>query len=69
VPTSRSGEFPDVVEVVVEIPIEHFFATYKLLEDKRVEVDGWAERDAALAVLEADRRRWLAERDAGELQR
>ncbi len=27
--------------------IEHFFATYKLLEDKRVEVDGWAERDSA----------------------
>jgi inorganic pyrophosphatase len=46
--------------------IEHFFATYKLLEDKRVEVDGWAERDFALAVLQADRRRWLAERDASE---
>ena len=45
--------------------IEHFFATYKLLEDKRVEVDGWAEREAALAVLEDDRRRWLAEQNPG----
>jgi inorganic pyrophosphatase len=42
--------------------IEHFFATYKLLEDKRVDVDGWTERAEALAVLEADHRRWLAER-------
>jgi inorganic pyrophosphatase len=41
--------------------IEHFFATYKLLEDKQVEVDGWADADAALAVLRDDRRRWQAE--------
>ena len=25
--------------------IEHFFATYKLLEDKSVDVDGWADAD------------------------
>ncbi len=42
--------------------IEHFFATYKLLEDKRVEVYGWAELDDALAVLSADRERWETER-------
>jgi inorganic pyrophosphatase len=41
--------------------IEHFFATYKLLEDKRVEVFGWRERAAALRLLRADRKRWLAE--------
>jgi inorganic pyrophosphatase len=41
--------------------IEHFFATYKLLEDKFVEVDGWADLDRALAELTADRERWLAE--------
>lgn len=41
--------------------IEHFFATYKLLEDKQVEVYGWAGVDAALDVLRADRERWLAE--------
>jgi inorganic pyrophosphatase len=45
--------------------IEHFFATYKLLEDKRVEVHGWAERAAALEVLAADRQRWLGEQHAG----
>ena len=41
--------------------IEHFFATYKLLEDKRVEVHGWADLGAALDLLRADRARWLAE--------
>ena len=41
--------------------IEHFFATYKLLEDKRVEVYGWSDRAAALDLLRADRQRWLAE--------
>jgi inorganic pyrophosphatase len=41
--------------------IEHFFATYKLLEDKRVEVYGWSDLDYAWALLRADRERWLAE--------
>jgi inorganic pyrophosphatase len=41
--------------------IEHFFATYKLLEDKRVQVFGWRERAEALRLLRADRKRWLAE--------
>ncbi len=43
--------------------IEHFFATYKLLEDKQVEVYGWADLSAALEVLRADRARWQAEGD------
>ena len=43
--------------------IEHFFATYKLLEDKRVDVNGWADLDAALELLRADHRRWLKETD------
>jgi inorganic pyrophosphatase len=42
--------------------IEHFFATYKLLEDKRVEVYGWADLNTALDVLRTDRQRWLDER-------
>ncbi len=42
--------------------IEHFFATYKLLEDKQVEVYGWAALEDALDLLRADRERWLAER-------
>jgi inorganic pyrophosphatase len=41
--------------------IEHFFATYKLLEDKQVEVYGWRPREAALEVLRADRERWEVE--------
>ena len=41
--------------------IEHFFATYKLLEDKEVEIHGWADQTAALELLRADRQRWLAE--------
>ncbi|CAN5821747.1 inorganic diphosphatase [soil metagenome] len=41
--------------------IEHFFATYKLLEDKQVEVYGWADAQAALDLLNDDRRRWLKE--------
>jgi inorganic pyrophosphatase len=42
--------------------IEHFFATYKLLEDKDVEIFGWAQLEDALEVLRADRDRWIAER-------
>ena len=41
--------------------IEHFFATYKLLEDKAVEVYGWSSLDDALDVLRVDRQRWVDE--------
>ena len=44
--------------------IEHFFQTYKLLEDKRVEVFGWRDRDAALKLLRGDHERWQEERSA-----
>ncbi|HEY7524988.1 MAG TPA: inorganic diphosphatase [Candidatus Limnocylindrales bacterium] len=37
------------------VEIEHFFETYKLLEDKTVEVVGWRDVDRALEILEADR--------------
>jgi inorganic pyrophosphatase len=43
------------------LEIEHFFATYKLLEDKEVDVLGWRSRDEALAVLREDRERWTRE--------
>lgn len=46
------------------VEIEHFFETYKLLEDKTVEVLGWRDREAALEVLRADRRTWEAEQRA-----
>ena len=39
------------------VEIEHFFQTYKLLEDKTVEVIGWDNLERALAELEADRQR------------
>ncbi len=40
------------------VEIEHFFETYKLLENKGVDVVGWRERDRALEVLNGDRRRF-----------
>jgi len=38
------------------IEIKHFFDTYKLLEDKEVDVVGWREAERAREVLAADRR-------------
>jgi inorganic pyrophosphatase len=43
------------------VEIEHFFETYKLLEDKTVEVRGWSSRDRAREILEADRATWRRE--------
>jgi inorganic pyrophosphatase len=37
------------------VEIKHFFDTYKLLEDKEVDVIGWREADRARQVLTADR--------------
>ena len=41
--------------------VEHFFATYKLLEDKTVDVDGWADADRAKTILIEDRKRFEVE--------
>jgi inorganic pyrophosphatase len=41
--------------------VEHFFATYKLLEDKTVDVDGWADVERARELLTEDRLRYEAE--------
>ena len=43
------------------VEIEHFFETYKLLEDKTVEVLGWRDRDRAVEILRADRAAWERE--------
>src|ERR687887_353968 len=43
------------------VEIENFFETYKLLEDKTVEVIGWRDTKRALEVLEADHAAWLDE--------
>ena len=49
------------------VEIEHFFQTYKALEDKTVKMRGWRERDRALEVLRADRATW--EREVGTTRR
>jgi inorganic pyrophosphatase len=41
--------------------IAHFFEIYKTLEEKPVEIDGWYDRDEALAVIEDSRRRFAQE--------
>jgi len=46
------------------VEIEHFFETYKLLEEKATDVVGWREVEQARKVLEDDRARWRTERDA-----
>jgi inorganic pyrophosphatase len=40
------------------VEIEHFFQTYKLLEDKTVEVVGWKDAAEARRVLHEDRERY-----------
>ena len=46
------------------VEIEQFFATYKALEDKAVEIIGWRDHEAALQVLRDDRETWLGEVEA-----
>ena len=43
--------------------IEHFWSIYKEPEGKRVEIQGWAEREVALELIDDGRRR---KRDAGQ---
>ena len=45
------------------VEIEHFFNTYKLLEDKMVEVVGWRPAERAREILVHDRETW--EREVG----
>ena len=44
--------------------ITHFFSVYKLLEDKKVDVDGWKSREEALEVIE-DAKRLQADYERG----
>jgi len=46
------------------VEIEHFFNTYKLLEDKAVDVVGWEEVEYALDLLRHDRAAWDRENAA-----
>jgi len=43
------------------VEIEHFFQTYKLLEDKGVEINGWSGAERALEILRHDRAAWERE--------
>jgi inorganic pyrophosphatase len=47
------------------VEIEHFFNTYKLLEDKMVDVVGWRDADRALEILRHDREAWEREQASG----
>ncbi len=47
------------------VEIEHFFQTYKLLENKATDVVGWRDRDRAFEILRADREAWHRERPDG----
>jgi len=47
------------------VEIEHFFNTYKLLEDKTVDVVGWRQAERALEILRHDRQAWDGEQASG----
>jgi inorganic pyrophosphatase len=53
------------VPATIRTEIEHFWSIYKEPEGKPVEIQGWEDRDVALEVLEAGRRR-RAEHDADQ---
>jgi inorganic pyrophosphatase len=42
--------------------IEHFFRVYKDLEEKKVGIEGWEGRDAALRIIEESRQRFRDQR-------
>ncbi|MDD5112197.1 MAG: inorganic diphosphatase, partial [Candidatus Altiarchaeota archaeon] len=42
--------------------IEHFFAIYKDLEEKKTSVEGWREREAALKTIEDAKKRHLMQK-------
>ena len=48
------------------VEIEQFFGTYKLLEDKTVEINGWRDVDRALEILRHDREAWEREQAPAE---
>ena len=43
------------------VEIENFFQTYKMLEDKEVDIAGWRDRDQAHEILRGDRDRYRVE--------
>ena len=57
-PGWNSFERLDDVPEQLQNEIAHFFSVYKTLENKKVEVDGWHSREAALKEIEASRERF-----------
>jgi inorganic pyrophosphatase len=51
----------DDIPSQLRVEIEHFFSIYKQPEGKEVEIQGFADRDEALAVIEAARERYDAQ--------
>ena len=47
------------------VEIEHFFQTYKILEDKQVDVVGWRNRERAHEILRHDRETYQRETTGG----
>lgn len=46
--------------------IEHFFQVYKDLENKKVGIDGWEDKDEAYAAIERSRQRYI-DRENGKV--
>jgi len=61
-PNQRHVERLDQVRPHRLVEIEHFFETYKLLEDKATDVIGWRDRERAREILVADRAAYERER-------
>ena len=45
--------------------IEHFFKVYKDLEEKKVGVEGWEGREAAIEIIEQSRKRFIERTQGG----
>ncbi|WP_226389376.1 inorganic diphosphatase [Penaeicola halotolerans] len=47
--------------------IEHFFQVYKDLEKKKVGIEGWENREAALQIIKESQERYISEKKTKEL--
>jgi inorganic pyrophosphatase len=63
---SRFSTIENYTEVLSHIllEVEHFFATYKDLEDKKTQVLGWKDRQAAHEVIQLSHARYMKENAA-----
>jgi inorganic pyrophosphatase len=53
-------DLPDVPPHLLK-EIEHFFAVYKELEEKKTGVEGWEDREKAIGVIKESQQRYQAE--------